>query len=342
MENLVLVEIETKSVKRKKIENENFDATINASNTGNDKTGEFQTKTQDITKKMAQGKYGLKGKYSIIFLYNSEYDTESKEFITEYGWKIHNLSSANIRILTYYSERMVSNWFNVHFREKIKFDNSIPANMVRNIIRDLKTIYEVEKLPSIVIVKKNSEGNEEYFNVGLSGYNKEGILGIFKEIIEIINDNCEEDFSVISNKICRYNSEIKKSNNMSNISNFYYIRDLINKESNHCEDKYHLYNLAKELDISERTLLNKRTKNTFTRDECFYIGIRFKISSQELNRILRINNQTEIGMAGRDAIIRQGLIYEKTVEEVHEELIWSGFSGIIPVKKQRKVILEED
>ena len=59
-------------------------------------------------------------KYTIIYLYDFRNDKVSYKFVENYGGKLHNLSSLNVTIMTYFETFMVKRWTNVHFRDEIR------------------------------------------------------------------------------------------------------------------------------------------------------------------------------------------------------------------------------
>lgn len=279
----------------------------------------------DVSNELFQGKYGLKNKYTILFLYDFLEDQISKDFITTYGGKLHNASSINITILTYFTFHMARDWNNVQFRDGIGFGKS-PEDSYRvmNIIQGLQHAYKIKKLPAAVIIKKDNDEKEESLNIDLSSYKKkEDLYTIFKEMIETINDNCEEDFPTISRKILGNDSYINKDSTISYFNTSNYVADLVKKQNNT------LLDLATELRISERGLRNKRNNNSFTRDECLYIAIRYEIGVKDLNELLRVNDHHELAFEGRDGIIRKSLFNGYDVYKTNQKLKEKGYKGII-------------
>ncbi len=287
----------------------------------------YKNEVLDVTKEIVKGKYDLKNKFTIIFLYDFLNDDVSREFIATYGGKLHNYSSASINILTYFSSDMVKRWSNVQNRECIAYDDDHNGSKVLELINNLQKAYKVNHLPSIVVIKKEKE-KEESFVLDLSIYNKkkEDLYKIFKDVMEKTNDYCEDDFSILARNVVG-DSYVEKGNTMSYFNTSNYIADLVKEENK--KSKYNLYDLALDLGISERGLRDKRAKDTFTRDECFYIAIKFSIDIEDLNELLRVNNQREIALAGRDGIIRKCLYENKDIYESDNELRRNGYKGLI-------------
>lgn len=287
---------------------------------------------KDVTSEMKNGQHWLKTKYAIIFLYDFLNDQESREFISTYGWKLHYQSSASITLVTYHSPEMVEKWHNVQFREKLKTDFNSDPFKIMEMVENLQKKYNVNKLPSMVILKKDYRGNVESLNIDVSLYNRETLKSLLKDTMEIINDNYEEKFSVISQKICGPDFEILSSCHREDDSTYYHIYDLIKSESKGKKLQYTQADLAAELGITAKSLYNKRIQKSFTRDELIYIAIRFGLSIQKLNGLLRENNHSDLGIDGRDSVIRNGLYQKLKIKEVDQELIIRDYMGIIKEK----------
>ena len=133
--------------------------------------------------------------------------------------------------------------------------------------------------------------------------------------MEVISDNCDEDFKVIKNKI-KKTSIMNNNSNIQNIELYNYIGELIRKQAN-----YNQEDLAGELNINVRTLRNKRNNRTFSRDECIYIALRFGLSIEVLSKLLRINGRSELGYKDpRDLIIRNALDECFGIDDMQERL----------------------
>ncbi len=284
-----------------------------------------ETSVSDVTKKIFKGKYGLNNKYTILFLYDFFEDGISRDFIATYGGKLHNSSSLNISVLTYFTSMMVKGWENVQFREEINCFGDEDAYQVINLIKHLQEAYKVPTLPAIVLIKKGNNEKEESLNIDMSSYKKkEDMYAVFKELFEKINDNCEEDFSVIARKILGYEAKISKEPTMSCFNTCNYVADLVKQERN-----YNMIDLAIDLGISERTLRNKRNDDSFTRNECLFIAIRFGIDIKDLNELLRVNNHHELALEGRDGIVRRCLFDGDDIYQADRMLKEKGYKGII-------------
>ncbi len=75
---------------------------------------------KDVTDDLLKGRYGLNSEYTILYLYDIKKDPESFEFLDEYGGQIHNITSSNINVLTYFTSGTISGWKNVYHRETLE------------------------------------------------------------------------------------------------------------------------------------------------------------------------------------------------------------------------------
>jgi len=298
---------------------------------GNSKAHNYTIEIKDITNDIRYGQFRFKTQFTILYLYDIFRDDESRNFIATSGWKLHNSSSANITIATYYSEDMVQKWSNVQHRDRLSIEGNDP-NKVLLILDKIRNVYGIEKLPAMLIFKKDNERNDQFCIVELSRYKKENLYDIFRNVIDIINNHCEEDFSVIEQKISGPDHKITKSSKFV-YKTFDYIEDLVTAESKHYQ--YTLDNLAEELDMTARTLYSRRTDRKFRRNELIYIAVRFGLTNQDLNMLLRENNHAEIGIDGRDGIILSALYQNLNIEEVHQQLLDNGYSSIKIEKKEK-------
>ena len=287
-----------------------------------------KTEVRDVTDKIAAGKYGLDTTYAIIYLYDFLEDPTSRSFLSTYGGKLHNISSANVTILTYFDEYVVSQWNNVQQRGKIQ--PSIKKDKVKAeiLVQKLKSAYNINSLPSLIILKQDENGNEESFVLDAGNYNTDELYNMFKEIIDIINDHCEEDFSAIRNSIQGNTTEIDNGNRFGEYNTDLFIDNLLD------ENHIHQYDLAAELGVDVRTIYNKRRNNSFTREECLYIGVRYCVPIEQLNSFLRSNGHASLGFDGRDGIIRRAIGNKDDVYDVNDLLIRNGFKGIIKPPKE--------
>ena len=304
---------------------------------GNPKGHNYTIEINNVTNDVRYGHFGFRTDFTILYLYDFFCDEESREFMTMNGYKLHTDSSSNLTIATYYSEDMVQKWPNVQHRDKLSKEGNNP-NYVLSILDKIKSIYKVDKLPVMIIIKKEKNGQDSYCIVDLSKYKKENLLDIFKNVMDTINYHCEEDFSTIEQLIKGFDIKISESNRFI-FSTYNYIQDLSDSQSKH--HTYNLDYLAEELDITTRTLHNRRSKRDFRRNELLYIAIRFKIPVEDLNMLLRENNHGEIRIDGRDGVILSGLYDQLSIDEVEQQLLGKGYQGIkIEKKKNLKKMIK--
>jgi len=292
----------------------------------------FKTEVNNVTENVKLGQYCLKNKYTLIYLYKVFEDKESEAFISNYGGKLHNQSSSNISILTYFEPDIVDKWTNVQFRETLDIPKSENYEYIMELVTVLKEKYKVEYLPSIIVVKKEHGGKEKSFNISLSGYKADHIYSTFTEIIDIINDNCEEDFIVIAKEIFGSDFKLLESKNIQEMNTVNYISALMKKYEDNHNHKYKLEDLADSLGISERQFRNKRNNNKLTREECLLLAIILCVPVKRLNDLLRLNNHVSLGMGGRDGIIRQCLNNGLSIYETNDLLMAKSYPTINPGK----------
>lgn len=288
---------------------------------------EYTQKTKDVTIDALNNGIFLKSKYTIIYLYDFPNDKVSYEFVENYGGKLHNLSSLNVTIMTYFESFMVNSWTNVHFRDEIRL---VPNNYERmlSLIQEVKETFEVKNMPAMIIIKKGANV-DHYFNIELSDFQPLDIYNLFKEVINIINENCDCSFKDISKKISGKKTPVKnKTIKLHRMNTFDFIKDLVDRERNLKGGKYNLEYLADRMGIDRRTLINKRSSNSFTRDECFFIAFEFGISIIELNELLRLNWHPKISEDPRDQLIEKCLYEGCDINEVNEQLENNNFKTI--------------
>lgn len=289
---------------------------------------EVKVGIKDVTNQIEDGKYSFKTKYSIIFIYDIYSDLTSTDFLRTYGGKLHNESSANITILTYFDEFTMSRWRNVQQREKIGYNPVCDTTKIEMITEQLKHAYEITTLPAMIIRKQEKDG-EESCVLDLSGYTVDALYEVFKKVMNNINDYCEEDFALLRDTIIGQNSEkVLKGNYFDTFNTYNYIGTLVRQTR-----YYNLDNLASDLGINIKTLYNKRVNDSFTRDECIYIGIKFKIGIDNLNKLLRKNYHQVLGYGDRDGIIYRCIQNEDNIDTVDEELVRHHYPTLLKIKE---------
>ncbi|MCQ2555545.1 MAG: hypothetical protein MJ171_07830 [Clostridia bacterium] len=290
----------------------------------------YHTDAVPVTDTLLSGHYDLKTRFTLLYLYDYMNDKNSINFVTFYGGKLHNLSSSNVTILTYYSDDMKETWSNVQHREKLYEGADRNNSRLYAVTEDLKRIYRIRELPALILIMQHEDGSENHLIIDIpDNFSSITLFMLFSDLINIINDNCEESFDVISEKICGPGINLQMGNHMSRLNTKNYIASLVKDKSRKTDYPYTQSDLAYELGISERTLRNKRNSNTFTRDECIYIAVRFGISVQDLNALLRANDHAELGLNNRDGVIRNCILSGYDAWETEKELKKNGYAGII-------------
>ena len=276
---------------------------------------------RDITYRISSGDYYFKPGYTLLYLYDFMEDDESRDFLKFYGGNLHRETSANISIVTYYTKQMVDEWTNIPYRELLSGSDEGDYNQIIDKVKVLKDLYNVKKLPALVVIKNNDELDESCV-IEVAGLKRNGIYNMVMGVIRMILNNYEEDFSVLTDKL--EGREYSKNKNIEKFSTYNFIASLVKK------DKFcTLTTLANDLHIDVKTLYNKRVSATFTRDECLFIGARFGITVSELNKLLKENGRQELGFAGRDGLVRKALINDQGLYELIDELEKNGFDGLL-------------
>ncbi len=269
---------------------------------------------QDVTSLWSEGAYEFESPYFLFFLYEPG-DEASLSFLKEYGGKLNNLSSSNVTILTFFEKSMVDGWRNVQHRERIKADEHLDSFKVNHSLNVLRERFGVTSFPSLILVKKEKEGDRSVL-IPLLSKDPSSIYASFKGVIELINDNCEEEFDYLAKKILGEDGQIEDDafNRAQNL-NFLDFFDDTREEKD-----LDLMEIAEALDITRKTVYNKRVNQSFSRTECLKLGFLFGLNENSLNRLLRYNEQRELSYSVLDCKVKEALREGKSLEEVRDEL----------------------
>lgn len=250
----------------------------------------------DITDELLSKSYKLDEDYAIVYLYDHKKDDVSLDFLKEYGGLLHNLTSANIAILTYFTKDMVANWENIYRRngDNFKVDNYSDIDVEKE-INKLKKQYGVKNLPSLVIVKNDFLHND--VAIDLTGYNKENLYEIFTKLISYLNEHCEENIHCIESYFKSLDKDIRSLYGIEKFTNSNYINKFINEKRKKNEGKKYTRNdLADALGVSDRQLRNKINNSSFRRDEIIKMGVDLEVSVYSLNKWLSKNGYEPLGI----------------------------------------------
>ncbi len=269
---------------------------------------------QDVTSLWNEGAYGFESPYFLFFLYEMD-DDVSLSFLKEYGGKLNNLSSSNVTILTFFEKSMVSNWRNVQHREKIRCNEHLSSFQVSHSLNVLRERFKVTSFPSLILVKKEKEGDRSIL-IPLLSEDPASMYASFKGVIERINDNCEENFEHLSKEILGEDGRIEddafiRTQNQNFLDFFDDRRE---------EKDLDLIHIATSLGLARKTVYNKRMNQSFSRIECLKLGILFGLNEESLNRLLRYNERRELSYSLLDCKVREALRKGKSLEEVQDEL----------------------
>ncbi len=269
---------------------------------------------QDVTSLWSEGAYEFESPYFLFFLYEPG-DEASLSFLKEYGGKLNNLSSSNVTILTFFEKSMVDGWRNVQHRERIKADEHLDSFKVNHSLNVLRERFGVTSFPSLILVKKEKEGDRSVL-IPLLSKDPSSIYASFEGVIKLINDNCEEEFDYLAKKILGEDGQIEDDafNRAQNL-NFLDFFDDTREEKD-----LDLMEIAEALDITRKTVYNKRVNQSFSRTECLKLGFLFGLNENSLNRLLRYNEQRELSYSVLDCKVKEALREGKSLEEVRDEL----------------------
>lgn len=267
---------------------------------------------EDVTDEIIKNTYTTDCKYTLIYLYDYIHDAKSIEFLEKYGARLHNLTSANISILTFLDEGVSKSWKNIANRNKLNPIDYDDQDVIRT-INKLKRAFKVNRLPSLILIC-NSLFKDDV-SISLEGYEGENIYDLFKEINNIVLENYEESFAKIRDKINTANDNIKRINDIHQFNNSNFIDKLLK------ENDINQIDLSEDLRISDRTLRNKIANSSFTKEEIIYMAFRFKLDLFTLNKLLNANGRSNLGGNKRENIIKRCIENKLELDETNKELI---------------------
>ncbi len=269
---------------------------------------------KDVTSSWNEGAYKFASPYFLFFLYEPS-DGCGIPFLKEYGGKLNNLSSSNVTILTFFEKSMVDNWKNVQHREKINVKEHLDPFKVSHSISVLRERFKVASLPSLILVKKEGEGDKS-LTIPLLSKDPSSIYASFKGVIEKINDNCEEDFAYLSREILGEEGKIEEGAfTRTQNQNFLDFFDDAREEKD-----LDLTDIAVALGVERKTLYNKRVNQSFSRIECLKLGLLFGLNESALNKTLRYNDHRDLSYSVLDCKVKEALREGKKLEEVEGDL----------------------
>lgn len=267
---------------------------------------------EDVTDEIIKNTYTTNCKYTLIYLYNYICDAKSIEFLEKYGARLHNLTSANISILTFLDEGITDSWKNIANRNNLNSIDYDDQDVIKT-INKLKRTFKVKQLPSLILVCNSLVKDD--ISISLEGYEKENIYDLFKEINNIVVENYEESFTKIRDKINTTNDNIKRINDIHQFNNSNFINKLLK------ENKIHQESLSQDLCISDRTLRNKIANSSFTKEEIIFMAFKFKLDLFTLNKLLNVNGRSSLGGNKREEIIEQCIKDKLGLNETNDILI---------------------
>lgn len=275
------------------------------------------SKTKDVTSLFSRGRYDFKTPYFIFFLYDL-YDKESVSFIADYGGKLHNLSSSNVTILTFFEKSVAEKWRNVQQRSEIRCQENVDPFKVSQALNILMKRFDVSSLPSLILTKKDGDGDKSIV-IPLGKTDAASTYRTFETVIEVINDSCEEDFSVLSKKLLGYDASSVQEDAYDDVANSTYVYNFLG-EMREKDGRFKFGRLYESLGVSRKTFYNKRVNSTFTRDECLKLGIIFGLDDDALNKLLRSNDQRELSFGEKDRKVKEAIREGKEFEDVEYDI----------------------
>ncbi len=268
---------------------------------------------KDVTSLWNEGCYDFDTPYFLFFLYDL-CDKESFDFIANYGGLLNNLSSSNVTILTFFEKSMVKAWKNVQHRSKIVCGEATDSLKTASTLSDLEARFKISSLPSLVLVKKEEEGDKSIL-IPFKKASPSSMYGFFETIINIVNANCEEDFSCLSKKLLGEDAPKIEQDAFMDVGDASYLYNFLD-EAREKKESLKISDICDSLHICRKTFYNKRTKGSFTRDECLKLGILLGLDDAKLNRLLRLNGQVDLTLSKKDSETRDAIREGEDLVEV--------------------------
>ncbi len=276
-----------------------------------------EKRKEDVTSLWSEGCYDFDTPYFLFFLYELT-DEDSFNFIANCGGSLNNLSSSNVTILTFFEKSMVSNWRNVQSRSKIVCGERGDSLKAASTLSELSARFQVSSLPALILVKKEESGDKSLL-IPIKKANPSSMYGFFEAVIGIINSNCEEDFSYLSSKLVGEDSPRIEQDAFMDVGDASYLYNFLD-EIRERKGYLKIADICDSLHICRKTFYNKRTKGTFTRDECLKLGVLLGLEDSKLNKLLRLNGQAELTLSEKDLEVREAIAEGESLEEVMIDL----------------------
>ncbi len=274
-------------------------------------------KRKDVTSLWSKGRYKFDTPYFLFFLYDL-CDTESFDFISHCGGLLNNLSSSNVTILTFFEKSMVNDWKNVQHRSKIVCNDQVDSLKTQATLDDLKARFNVVSLPSLILVKEEEDGDKSLL-IPFKKASPSAMYGFFENVIKIINDCCEEDFSYLSKKLLGEDAPKIEKDAFLDVGDASYLYNFLD-EIREKNKSLGISSICDYLHVCRKTFYNKRINGTFTRDECLKLGILLGLDDANLNKLLRLNKQSDLTLSEKDLKVKEAIREEEKLEYVMEDI----------------------
>lgn len=269
----------------------------------------------DVTQEIIQKTYGLKSKFTLLYLYDIDRDKEAKKFIKDYGGSLHNKTSSQITILTYFTKQDIDSWRNIYYRKELNGIDCHTSNNSRALVEKLKKMYGVKTLPAIVFIMKEYQ-NEKYLVFDLKNKLAVDINQRFDEIIKILNENCEEPYKFFKKE---FNNLIEGQLDevmidTSSLSRCF--ESLCERKKKKDKRNITYLEIANYLAMTDRYLREKRNGVvSFTKYECIKLAFYFELTLNETNEFLKLNNLRNLENSDEDEIIKKCLTNKMKFED---------------------------
>lgn len=257
---------------------------------------------RDVTDLIDGGLYNFDTPYLALFLYDSE-DEISRKFIGNYGGSLHNKSSWNVTILTFFDLKTADKWANVQRKDKIQISNNFSRVHDDRALNILKNQFNVKSLPALVLI--DGKHDNPPLTIPLQSGDSQSLNGFFDSVFKIIDDNPDDAFPAIMRELPEVQSGRKLLNSAIKKNSFYnYFDNLRSKKGMELKD------LQEALDVSTKTLYNKKTRVSFTREECIKLASILDLNESEIKELMQYHDYRDVSPKEWNDILEKNALYQ--------------------------------
>ena len=255
---------------------------------------------RDVTDLIDGGLYHFDTPYLALFFYDSE-DEMSRKFIGIYGGSLHNKSSWNVTILTFFDVETVDKWSNVQRKDKIQIRNNFSQVHDDRALNILKNQFNVKSLPTLVLI--DGKHDNPPLTIPLQPGDPQSLNGFFVSFFKIIDDNPDDAFPAIMRGLSEVQSGRKLLNSAVKKNSFYkYFGDL-------CSEKgVKLKDVQEALDVSSKTLYNKRADASSTREECLKLANILDLNEGEIKELMQYHDYRDVSLKEWNDILEKRVL----------------------------------